>query len=191
MASNVQGSQNPDLSDFKKQLELMEETIKKQQEMINTLKEKIESKETVAHTSMSKLEENKIEQVIDDYLTKEDTREKMVKAGLSPDLEIGYKEGFYFKTLDDKFYVKMRNRIQFKYQYTDRDIGATDSLPDEDESTFDLRRVRTSLSGHAYNKNIKLFHKETSTIKEKERMPNKPFNASLRVFGLIIFLLAF
>jgi len=155
MASNVQGSQNPDLSDFKKQLELMEETIKKQQEMINTLKEKIESKETVAHTSMSKLEENKIEQVIDDYLTKEDTREKMVKAGLSPDLEIGYKEGFYFKTLDDKFYVKMRNRIQFKYQYTDRDIGATDSLPDEDESTFDLRRVRTSLSGHAYNKNIK------------------------------------
>ncbi len=69
LASNAQGSQNADLSDFKKQLELMEETIKKQQEMINDLKEKIESKETVAYASVSKIEENKIEQVIDDYLT--------------------------------------------------------------------------------------------------------------------------
>jgi pyrroline-5-carboxylate reductase len=59
----------------------MEETIKKQQEMINALKEKIESKETVAYASVSKIEENKIEQVIDDYLTKDNTREKMVKAG--------------------------------------------------------------------------------------------------------------
>jgi len=154
LASNAQGSQNSDLSDFKKQLELMEETIKKQQEMINALKEKIESKETVAYASVSKIEENKIEQVIDDYLTKDNTREKMVKAGLSPNLEMGYNKGFYFKTLDDKFSAKLRNRMQYKYQYTDRDIG-TDGFPNEDESTFDFRRIRTKISGNAYGKNVK------------------------------------
>lgn len=153
LASNAQGNQDSDLSDFKKQLELMEETIKKQQEMINALKETIESKETVAYASVSEIEENKIEQVIDDYLTKDNTREKMVKAGLSPNLEIGYKKGFYFKTLDDKFSAKIRNRMQYKYQYTDRDIG-TDGSPDEDESTFDFRRVRTKISGNAYGKNV-------------------------------------
>jgi len=154
LASNAQGNQDSDLSDFKKQLELMEETIKKQQEMINDLKEKIESKETVAYASVSKMEGNKIEQVIDEYLTKDNTREKMVKAGLSPNLEIGYKKGFYFKTLDGKFSAKVRNRLQYKYQYIDRDIG-TDGSPDEDESTFDFRRIRTKISGNAYGKNIK------------------------------------
>lgn len=156
LAGNAHGSQDTDLSDFKKQLESMEETIRKQQEMINALKDKIETKEkVVSNHAPGYLEENEIERVIDNYLTKEDTREKMAKAGLSPNLEIGYNQGFYFKTLDGKFSAKIRNRMQYKYQYTDRDVGATDSLPDEDESTFDFRRIRTNISGNAYGKNIK------------------------------------
>ena len=153
LANNAQGNQDPDLSDFKKQLELMEKTIKKQQEMINALKEKIESKEMVSHNSASEIETSTIEQVIDDYLTKEDTREKMSKAGLAPDLDMGYKKGFYLKSLDGRFSAKLNNRIQIKYQYTDRDIG-TDGAPEEDESTFDFRRIRTKIHGHAFNENI-------------------------------------
>jgi hypothetical protein len=67
---------------------------------------------------------------------------------------MGYNKGFYFKTLDDKFSAKLRNRMQYKYQYTDRDIG-TDGFPNEDESTFDFRRIRTKISGNAYGKNVK------------------------------------
>jgi hypothetical protein len=129
----------------------MEKTIKKQQEMINALKEKIESKEMVSHNSASEIETNTIEQVIDDYLTKEDTREKMSKAGLAPGIEVGYKKGFYMKTHDDRFYTKINNRMQFKFQYNDKDIG-TNGAPDEDVTGFDLRRIRTKLSGHAYGK---------------------------------------
>jgi regulator of replication initiation timing len=149
LANNAQGNQDPDLSDFKKQLELMEETIKKQQEMINALKEKIESKEMVSHNSASEIETSEIEQVIDEYLTKEDTREKMSKAGLTPGIEVGYKKGFYIKTRDDRFYTKINNRMQFKFQYNDKDIG-TNGATDEDVTGFDLRRIRTKLSGHAY-----------------------------------------
>ncbi len=154
LANNGQGNQDPDLSDFKKQLDLMEETIKKQQEMINALKEKIESKEAVAHNSVTEIETNTIEQVIDDYLTKEDTREKMSKAGLAPDIEVGYKKGFYMKTRDNRFYTKINNRMQFKFQYNDKDIG-TNGATDEDVAGFDLRRIRTKISGHAYGENIK------------------------------------
>ena len=155
LAGNAHGSQDPDLSDFKKQLESMEETIRKQQEMINALKDKIETKEkVVSNHAPGYLEENEIERVIDNYLTKEETRGKMVKAGLAPNLDMGYKEGFYLKSLDGRFSAKINNRLQFKYQYTDRDIG-TDGSPDEDESTFDFRRVRTKVSGNAYGKNIK------------------------------------
>ncbi|MGR3173435.1 MAG: hypothetical protein ACUZ8N_02395 [Candidatus Scalindua sp.] len=148
LASNVQGSQNPDLSDFKKQLDAMEETIKKQQEMINALKDKIESKETVAHSSVSKIETNAIEQVIDDYLTKDNTREKMIKAGLSPNLEMGYKKGFYFKTLDDKFKLNTLGRLQTRYNFRNNDDG-------EDTSSYRINRMRLKLSGHAFTQNLR------------------------------------
>jgi hypothetical protein len=121
--------------------------------MTNALKEKIESKEMVSHNSASEIETNAIEQVIDDYLTREDTREKMSKAVSAPNLGMGYEKGFYLKSLDGRFSAKLNNRLQIKYQYTDRDIG-TDGSPDEDESTFDFRRLRTKISGHAFNENI-------------------------------------
>jgi phosphate-selective porin OprO and OprP len=153
---DVLDAQGIDIASLKEQLVAMEETIKKQQEMINVLKDKIETKEEVAEISKPmNREEREIERVIDNYLAKSDTREKMIEAGLTPKLDLGYKGGFYARTLDDKFYTKIRNRLQFRYKYTDRDVGATDSIPDEDESTFDYRRVRTYISGHAYNKNIK------------------------------------
>jgi hypothetical protein len=48
------GGQDLDIVAFKKQLEAMEETIKKQQEMINDLKDKIESSEKYAEISTPK-----------------------------------------------------------------------------------------------------------------------------------------
>ncbi|KKM26295.1 hypothetical protein LCGC14_1586180 [marine sediment metagenome] len=97
LASNAQGTQDLDIAEIKKQLDVMEETIKRQQEMINVLKDKIETKgKVVANPTPSYREESEIERVIDNYLTKDETREKMVKAGLAPKIDVGYKKGFYF-----------------------------------------------------------------------------------------------
>ena len=144
-----------------KRMGAMEETIKKQQEMIDALKEqnrKVVEITTPNYKDNIEIANSDFKEVvgreIDNYFTKEDTKEKMVKAGLAPKLDFGYKEGFYFKTLDNKFSAKINNRLQYKYQYTDRDIG-TDGFPDEDESTFDFRRIRTKISGNAYDENIK------------------------------------
>ena len=144
-----------------KRMGAMEETIKKQREMIDALKEqnrKVVEITTPNYKDNIEIANSDFKEVvgreIDNYFTKEDTKEKMVKAGLAPKLDFGYKEGFYFKTLDNKFSAKINNRLQYKYQYTDRDIG-TDGIPDEDESTFDFRRIRTKISGNAYDENIK------------------------------------
>ena len=153
-----------------KRMGAMEETIKKQQEMIDALKEqnrKVVEITTPNYKDNIEIANSDFKEVvgreIDNYFTKEDTKEKMVKAGLAPKLDFGYKEGFYFKTLDNKFSAKINNRLQYKYQYTDRDIG-TDGFPDEDESTFDFRRIRTEISGNAYDENIKYrFEWDSST----------------------------
>ncbi|MEE9337199.1 MAG: hypothetical protein V3U87_03900, partial [Methylococcaceae bacterium] len=75
---DAQGGPDLNIAALKKQLDAMEETIKKQQEMINGLKAKIETREKVAEISNpTNMEENEIEQVIDSYLMKKETRKKM------------------------------------------------------------------------------------------------------------------
>ena len=166
-ATKANGAHNVDVAALQKQLVAMqetlmqkmgtmEETIKEQQKMINALKEQ---NRKVVEVPMPNYKDNIdtetsdfqeiVGREIDNYFTKEDTKEKMVRTGLAPKLEFGYKKGFYLRTLDDKFYVNLRNRIQFKYQYSDLTWGV------EDRSSFDHRRVRTELSGHAYDENIK------------------------------------
>ena len=148
LASNAQGTQDLDIAEIKKQLDVMEETIKRQQEMINVLKDKIETKgKVVANPTPSYREESEIERVIDNYLTKDETREKMVKAGLAPKIDVGYKKGFYFKTLDDKFKLNTLGRLQTRYNFRNKD-------DDEDTSSFRINRMRLKLSGHAFTQNL-------------------------------------
>lgn len=158
--NKVQATQESDLSAIKKQLDAMQDTIQKQQEMINSLKNKIESEVRVASKSVSpasaasNVEEGELDRWMDDYLARESTKEKMIDVGLAPSIEVGYKKGFYMKTRDDRFYTKINSRMQFRFQYNDKDIG-TNGAPDEDVAGFDFRRIRTKISGHAYGKNIK------------------------------------
>ena len=149
LASSAQVSHDSDLSDFKKQLELMEETIKNQQKMINALKEKIELKETSAsnHTP-SYVEENKIERIVDDYLMKDETRKKMVKAGLTPEY-FSWKNGLRFQTGDGKFKFKLGGRIMNDWGWFDEDDDILRSIGDQVDST-EFRRARLYIAGEIY-----------------------------------------
>ena len=149
LASNVQGGQDSDLSDFKKQLELMEETIKKQQEMINALKDKIETKEKVAEISNpTNMEENEIEQVIDNYLMKKETKKKMVKAGLTPEY-FSWKNGLRFETGDGKFKFKLGGRIMNDWGWFSEDNDVKRAIGDQVDGT-EFRRARIYMSGDIY-----------------------------------------
>jgi phosphate-selective porin OprO/OprP len=62
--------------------------------------------------------------------------------------EIG--KGFTFQTADDRFELQLSNRLQARYTYID---GA--DLPGvENSSDFEIRRMKTTLEGHAFDPSL-------------------------------------
>lgn len=60
------------------------------------------------------------------------------------------KNGFEFRTENDKFSLAIQNRIQIRYSNPfDSDPRSIEDL-ERDESSFRIRRARTRLRGHAY-----------------------------------------
>lgn len=72
------------------------------------------------------------------------------KKGFTP-ANISYgKNGFEFRTDDDRFSLAIQNRVQARYaEPFDGDPRTLTDL-DKDEKSFMIRRARTKLNGHAY-----------------------------------------
>jgi len=147
-AQDAQDAQGPDLTVIMKQLDAMEETIKKQQDMINALQDKIETQKPVVQTPSAISNENEIERVVDNYLLKEETREKMVKSGLTPRY-FYWDSGLRFQTGDGKFKFKLGGRIMNDWGWFDEDSDLLRSIGDQVDST-EFRRARLYLSGDIY-----------------------------------------
>ncbi len=150
------GGQDLDIVAFKKQLEAMEETIKKQQEMINVLKEKIETRErVVSNSTPSYREENEIERVIDNYLAKEETRKKMAKAGLTRNpypFEAYWDKGLRFQSENGNFKLAIGGRIMndWAWMTENKKLEDESGIGDLVDST-EFRRARLYVSGTIYN----------------------------------------
>ena len=150
IVSNISFAQDSDLSAMKRQLDAMEDTIKQQQQMINTLKDKIETKEkVVAKTTPSYREENEIERIVDDYLMNDETRKKIVKAGLTPEY-FSWKNGLRFETGDGKFKFKLGGRIMNDWGWFDEDNDILRNIGDQVDGT-EFRRARLYIAGEIYN----------------------------------------
>ncbi len=144
------GVQQSEIVDFKKQLELMNETIKMQQEMINALKNKIETEEVqVPQSSVSVIEVDEIEQVIDSYMMKEDTKEKMASAGLVPQIAAYWDNGLRFESWDGNFKLKVGGRINNDWFFMDEEDDIKNAIGDQVDST-EQRRVRFYMAGTIY-----------------------------------------
>ncbi|MFQ5965263.1 MAG: OprO/OprP family phosphate-selective porin [Candidatus Scalinduaceae bacterium] len=148
----AQGAQESDLAPLKKQLEIMEETLKKQQEMINTLRDKIESKEKVAQVNVPEREENEIERVVDNYLMKEETRKKMAKAGLIHNpapFQVYWDKGLRFKSENGNFKLKLGGRIMNDWGWFTEDKDILESIGNQVDGT-EFRRARLYIAGEIY-----------------------------------------
>jgi phosphate-selective porin OprO/OprP len=157
--SSISLTGNAQVSDFaalKKQLETMEETIKKQQEMINVLKDKIETKgKVVANPTPSYREENEIERIVDDYLMKDETRKKMVKAGLTRNpypFEAYWDKGLRFQSENGNFKLAIGGRIMndWAWMTENKKLEDESGIGDLVDST-EFRRTRLYVSGTIYN----------------------------------------
>ncbi len=134
--------------DLRVQLEKMEEMMKKQQGMIDNLKTKIEIQEEISKSYVTSVDEREIGNKMEEYLQKAEGKGLLAKY-MGP-AELGYKKGFFFRTRDDKFMMRMTGRIQMRYGYEDRD-NVHDSDEQQDDSSFRLRRARLKWDGRAFD----------------------------------------
>lgn len=174
------------LTDFKKQLALMEDTIKKQQEMIDSLTDKVAAKESpVLQSQLSVIEVAEIEQAIDSYMVKEETREKMAGAGLVPQIKAYWDNGLRFESWDGNFKLKIGGRINNDWFFMDEDNDIKTSIGDQVDST-EQRRARFYMAGTIYeNVGYKLsFDWEGGSANFKDaymELKNVPLLGNMRV----------
>ncbi|MDR4498037.1 MAG: porin [Candidatus Scalindua sp.] len=145
-------AQEKELNDLRAQLKELEEVMKSQQKIVEALKEKIESKVETSHSPYSELEEDEIEQVVDNYLMKRETRKKMMKAGLIPNFQAYWDQGLRFKSEDENFKLSVGGRIMNDWGWFDEDDDIKSTIGDQVDGT-EFRRARLYMEGSIY-KNI-------------------------------------
>ena len=84
---------------------------------------------------------------------------EMPTAKKDSEVKVGFgKKGFTLTTADGVFNTKIQWRFQGRYTFPERsDPRNADAFSDNEESTFELRRVRLKVGGHGYKPWIKYF----------------------------------
>ncbi|MGR3219818.1 MAG: hypothetical protein ACUZ8H_08390, partial [Candidatus Anammoxibacter sp.] len=150
------------IDQMKSQLDSMQKMIMQQQEQIRELRvkldtpagiEQIERKQIIKNTDNRFVRDDseELDRVVDErikeYFESEESRE--VIASHMP-LDMGYDNGFFLKTHDDKFSLSTNGMFQFRYIFEDDDRN-------DDSSSFRIRRGRLIFNGNAFNEHLKYF----------------------------------
>lgn len=80
-------------------------------------------------------------------------REALSPTGVSA----GYDNGFYIRSADDRFYLRINHRMQFRgthYATRASNRYLSPGLQRDDRTGFDIQRLRTTFRGHAYSPDL-------------------------------------
>ncbi|MGR3177397.1 MAG: OprO/OprP family phosphate-selective porin [Candidatus Anammoxibacter sp.] len=148
-SDNLYAQKNPPIENIIQQMETLKREMAYQNDEIRELKARLDEEigEKIANTfNEAVFVREDLDQIVDkkieEYFENEDNREKLSSYIKLP-LDMGYKEGFYFRTHDGKFSMKTNGRIQFRYGFEDFDRK-------DDDSSFRIRRARLKWTGNAY-----------------------------------------
>jgi len=143
-----------EVEDLKWQLGVMEESVGKQQEQIQALRNRIDSMKTEPAPTAKE----DIKKAVEDYLSTPEAREEMglglpgaVVAEYTPDDE---KYAMGFKSKDDKYSLNLGARMQFRYTFKDNDPDYDGEHHESvvDTNNLDIRRARVYFGGNIYSK---------------------------------------
>jgi hypothetical protein len=93
---------------------------------------------------------------IREVLSEQEFRESLMPTTL----QAGYDNGFFIRSTDDKFLIKLNGQMQFRYTYYNAQTRNHYLLPRhdrDDRSGFDIARMNLDLSGHVYTKDLTYF----------------------------------
>jgi len=128
----------------------LEALLEAQQRQIEALEQQLTSAQQ-AEADAARVEA--MRKQIREVLSEQEFRESLMPSVL----QAGYDEGFFIRSSDDKFLMKINGGVQFRWTYYNTQTRNHYQFPwrDRDDRTgFDLQRTRVALSGHAYTKDL-------------------------------------
>ncbi len=102
-------------------------------------------------TAEPTVKEPAVKQMVAEEVTRQVENEFPVKMGWG-------KKGFKFETRDGNWATNLQWRAQMRYTYPERsDPRSFSAFSDDEQSTFELRRVRMKIGGHGYRPWLKYY----------------------------------
>jgi hypothetical protein len=127
----------------------LEALLNAQQQRIAALEQKI----AAAPVSDDQERIDMMRQQIRTILSEQEFRESLMPTVA----QAGYDNGFFIRSTDDKFLMKLHGRVQFRWTYYNAQHRNHYLLPRyerDDRTGLDLRRVRLAIDGHIYTPDL-------------------------------------
>lgn len=129
------------------ELARLESLLEAQQRKIDALERQVSSGDAMG---MNAARVENIKEQIREVLGEREFRESLMPTVLTA----GYDDGFYIKSSDDNFMLKVNGLLQVRWQHYGTRADNRYLLPGlqrDDKTGFDVQRARVRFSGHAYS----------------------------------------
>lgn len=132
------------------QVARLEALLEAQQQKIDALEQQ------VAATARADMDQQRVDQMkeqIREVLSEREFRESL----MTSTLQAGYDNGFFIRSSDDKFMMKFKGMVQFRWTHygTRKDNRyMAPGFRRHDRTGFDVNRLRFIVGGHAYTKDL-------------------------------------
>ncbi len=131
----------------------LEQLLETQQRKIDALEQQL-SAASAQEQDAARVEAMK--QQIREVLSEQEFRESLMPSML----QAGYDQGFYIRSSDDKFLMKIGGLMQFRWTHYDTSRSnryLRPGLQRDDRTGFDFQRLRINFKGHAFDPNLTYF----------------------------------
>lgn len=133
------------------ELDRLRALLDAQQARLATLEQQLTAQQ---HPDVERMRIDEMRKQIREILSETEFRESLMPSTV----QAGYDKGFYIRSTDDKFLLKISGMMQFRYTYygTHRDNRylAPGLNRSRSRSGFDMQRTRLRLAGHVYSKDL-------------------------------------
>jgi len=132
------------------QLARLEAIYEAQQQKIELLQQQVAAAEL---QDQDAARTEAMRQQIREILSEQEFRESLMPSVL----QAGYDQGFFIKSSDDKFLLKIKGHLQFRWtHYGTRSDNrwANARLQRNDRTGFDFQRIRLDFQGHVFSKDL-------------------------------------
>ena len=141
---------------LKDKIDRLEMLVEQQDARLRQQDEKIESLQNQLTTGDGTLDEARVDQI--KKLVREVIADSEFRESLFPDqVQVGYDKGFYIRSADEQFLMKINGRLAMRYTYYNDQSRNRWTAPRQrysDRSGMEIERLRLGFSGHLWGPDL-------------------------------------